>query len=370
MTHRQDLARAAAALYRDVPAVAGSALLARPGWLPSGPVPLTDVRLAWEPAPRAPAVDGAGMAAELRPPRPGGGRYASYADALGALDRPAVFENRTCYRLLDVAGGSHGGPRLAFGAGHYFDGLNTGEAVAHELARAALLTAGPGSGPGPLPPALADLPLRRLIGDPCDPARRPALPALSVLTVRSDRRHGDARMLLHWRDPTRVAAERGLFQVLPAGMFQPSAEGPSHLLGDFDLERCIIREASEDLLGMSERERATFASVDYDGWPFYQRWREARDSGAARLSWLGLGVDPLTLSPDLLVVAVIEATAFDALFDRLRRDDEGDVRDVPFTAEEILHYSTAEPMQPAGAALLRLAWTHRGALLAPYDPKS
>jgi hypothetical protein len=166
-----------------------------------------------------------------------------------------------------------------------------------------------------------------------------------------------------------VATNSALFQVVPVGVFQPSAEGRWNLLADFDLERCLVREASEELLGQPEDHGTAAAALDYRGWPFHQRWSEARAAGTLRLWWFGIGVDPLSLSTDLLVVAIIDAPTFDDLFGGLvRRNDEGEVLAVPFTADEVLRYSAVEPMQAAGAALLRLAWLHRGVLLAPYDP--
>jgi hypothetical protein len=37
---------------------------------------------------------------------------------------------------------------------------------------------------------------------------------------------------------------------------------------------------------------------------------------------------------------------------------------VPFTEQTVQRYASAEPMQAAGAGLLRLAWRHRSILLA------
>jgi hypothetical protein len=308
-----------------------------------------------------------------------GERFGSYADALGALDRPAVFENRTCYRLLDVLPGVGElpgvgvAPRLVFGVGRYFDGINSGEALAHEFAAATMPPPFTGATATPVAsqplPSMRTLELRRLVGDPCDPGRRPMLPAVSVLTIRHDRRAGDARMLLHWRDPSRVAVNNGLFQVVPVGVFQPSAEGRWNVLSDFDLERCVARETSEELLGTSEDHHTATAALDYDAWPFFRDWKAARANGSLTLSWLGLGVDPLTLSSDLLAVAVFDAAVFDEMFARLvRQNSEGEVVAAAFTAANVLRYSTVEPMQPAGAALLRLAWKHRGTLLGYDDP--
>ena len=145
--HRLELAAMAAGLYPDLPRVAGTDLLCWPGWLPATPLDLADLRLGWVSAPPPAAADGTGEAAPTccRDPRPGW-PYPTYAAAIGALDRPALFENRFCYRLLDAelagAGRTHPGqsrpgpaspPRLRFGLARYFDAVNLGHAVAHEL---------------------------------------------------------------------------------------------------------------------------------------------------------------------------------------------------------------------------------------------
>ena len=44
-------------------------------------------------------------------------------------------------------------------------------------------------------------------------------------------------------------------------------------------------------------------------------------------------------------------------------DATGTTIGIPFRAATVERFTTAEPMQAAGAALLRLAWRHRDALL-------
>ncbi len=59
------------------------------------------MKLHWARRPPPPAVDGTEPAsAHLRPLRADGARYLAYTDALAALEPPALFDNRPCYRLL------------------------------------------------------------------------------------------------------------------------------------------------------------------------------------------------------------------------------------------------------------------------------
>jgi hypothetical protein len=368
--HRLDLAAVAAGLYPDLPRVAGTDLLCWPGWLPAAPLDLADVRLDWVSAPPPPAADGTGAAAAHVLPRAGTGQaYPTYAAAIEALDRPALFDNRVCYRLLDagLAGAPRGiPPALRFGPARYFDAVNLGHAVAHELAEAWAAQSPPTLDGQP---ALDALPLRAAVGDPCALPRRCALTAVTTLTLRLAP-GGAASFLLHWRDPARVNHAGGLYQVMPAGIFQPVSEAPAARRHDFSLWRCMTREFSEELLGGSEEYPTHDGRLDYGHWPFHQELAVARDAGVLRVSCLGLGVDPLTLATDILTVAVFEAGAFDRIFRGLVTENaEGRVitqdgsAAIPFTRATVDRFTGGgEPLQTAGAALLRLAWQHRGLL--------
>ncbi|MFD4639064.1 hypothetical protein ACFWN2_17230 [Lentzea sp. NPDC058436] len=321
LRHRHALAVQAVSEYPDVPRVAGTPLLTAPDWTPASPVPLADLSLDLRVSPPLPALPGSVL--------PDG--FGSYSEAMAALAAPAVFQNRETYRLLGF-----GGRRLTFGLGTYFDGINVGEACAHEYAarEAGLIDA---------------LPLRAAVGNPCDPRRRPVNVAVSTLTLRHDEASGEATFFLHWRDPKRVGHAGGMFQVLPVGVFQGCTEA------DFSLWHCMVREFAEEMLGAPE-----IGAVDYEAWPFARRL-----TAAARVFYLGMGVDPLTFATDMLTVAVIEAGEFDSLFgDLVSHNEEGQVlRGLPFTAGNVERFAHHEPTQAAGAALLSLAWQHRAQLL-------
>jgi len=385
---RHDLARSVQHRYPPSWRVAGTPMLARPEWIPAAPVPLDQVTLSWRPGGDAPAqsdgalLDGTGQgSAAVRPFRDDGRRFGSYAVALGALTRPLLFENRVCYRLLGVRT-APGATSLELGPGRYFEMINTGEAVAHEYAAAALAAASPAGEPAagdtrasPAPhPTAGELPLRSLIGDPTDLRRRPVMAAVATLVLRADRAGGDTQMILHWRDPARVATGGGLYQVAPVGMFQPSHDAAWNLTNDFSLWRAIVRELAEELLGACEDYHSDTAPIDYQRWPLYAALADARHAGSLRVHWLGLGLDPLTLVVDMLTVAVFDAPVFDAVFAGLvsanaegrivtGEDATGTTIGIPFRAATIERFTTAEPMQAAGAALLRLAWRQKDALL-------
>ncbi|MEU7884938.1 hypothetical protein AB0B54_05515 [Microbispora bryophytorum] len=364
---RHELAVAADRLYPGTPRAGSTRLLTRDGWIPVTPLDLREVRLGWVEDAPAPAVTGREPEAAALLPE----GAVAYPDALGALAGPRLFEDRTCYRLLEVAW-----PELTFTRARYFDGVSVGEAAAHEFAAheftahesAGYESAGHGSagheptgyesaGYGGGPP-----PFRALVGDPTDLRRRPALCAISTLTLRHDPRTGETSFVLHWRDPARVAHGGGLFQVMPVGVFQPAHESAGAERTDLDLWTCMVREYAEEFLGRGEEYGDGF---DHESWPLYRLLTDAREDGRARSLVLGVGVDPLTFATDVLTVTVLEAETFDAVFGEVAASNsEGRVvGSVPFDAETVRRYVRDEPMQAAGAAVLDLAWRHREALL-------
>lgn len=335
--HRHQLGRAAVDRYPGLARVPGTTALTRTAWLPAEPIPLDDVRLTWDDTPEPSAITGAGPeAAHVR------AGYPTYAAALAALAPPRLLEDRYTYRLT---GAAEAPARLTYGPSSYFDGLNVGEAMAHELAAAVLAGHDPRTAP---------LPLRAAVGDPTDPARRPMTTAISVLTLRHA--DGPATFPLHHRDASGVAHAGGLDQVLPVGVFQPLSAATRR--ADLDLWRCMVREYAEELLGAPEDYPDPF---DYDRRPPYRALNDARTDGRLRAYLLGVAVDPLTAATDLLAVTIIEAATFDEVFPALTpATTEGTLTGLrPFTPESVRHLVASAPLQPAGAAVLTLADRHR-----------
>lgn len=153
--------------------------------------------------------------------------------------------------------------------------------------------------------------------------------------------------------------------VIPVGVFQPAGPEPWNVEHDLSLWRLLLREYAEELLGAAEDYGTTESPIDYDAWPFGVKMTAALDANHARAYVLGLGVDPLTFATDLLATVVFEAVTYDELFAAAVADNaEGAVLPaVPFAGDQVDRYAGHEPTQAAGAALLRLAWHHRGTLL-------
>jgi hypothetical protein len=208
----------------------------------------------------------------------------------------------------------------------------------------------------------AALPLRAAIGDPADLRRRPVLAALTTLVLGTGGGRdgggpdGGVQMVLHWRDPAKVATGGGLYTTAPVGMFQPSSDARWNVPNDFGLRRCLVRELNEELLGGGEDYGSDVRPIDYPGWPLYQQLADG-------LWWLGLGIDPLSLVIDMLAVAVVDDALFGRLVGGSRANDEGRLIIRDFSETSIGWLIAEENVEPASAALLRLAWQHRDRLL-------
>jgi hypothetical protein len=341
--HRSALDAAAAQSYPALRRVADSTLLAREEWIPTTAIRLEEVGTALEVSPVSEAAGIEPTLSSALPVRQTGDPYTSYAEAVGELVAPTVFENRPTFRLVhaDLTAEI---PSMGFGLGSYFDSINVGEAAAHEFA---LAEQGRDVLSG----------VRSAIADPCDPTQRPVNMAISTVTIRRDPDTAGKSFLLHWRDPRKVGHAGGMYQVVPVGIFQPSGYAEWNIGNDFSLWRNMVREFAEELGGADEDHGSEIAPIDYESWGFAARFDKARRGGSVAAYCLGLGVDPLSFATDLLTAVIIDAPVFDDLFgNALGSNAEGRVLEwQPFTAEHVESVVTGYPVQAAGIAALRRA---------------
>lgn len=332
-------------------------------WLPSQPVPLNEVVLRWDDTPPRPRLSGneaeARTALPLRSP---GHAFTRYTGAIRYLRPPALFENRSSYRLLDVEWADDGGAML-LGLSTFFDKLDVGEVLAHEAGAADLS--------GELD--WAHLPFRSLLGDMFDLRNRAVNPGISTLTIRRDTSTGAGSFFLLRRDPAQVTNGRH-YSLLPAGEFQPASISPRSLLVDLDIWRNMVREYAEEMLGQPEHDGSGGTPVDYEVWPFFRDMTAARQAGNIRPYVLGVILDALSLNASIATATVMDDHVFDILFrDRVSTNPEGEVvtsiendksiHGLPFTEETVSRLITSEPLGQTSAGCLSLAWKHRAALL-------
>jgi transcriptional regulator with XRE-family HTH domain len=360
--HRAELTRIVSGIYPAQDRLGSTGILMAPEWRLPAPVDLASVQLEWREGLPPPPVTG--QHEETRPLRPllaPGQRYTRYHRAMRDLDRPRLFENRLCYRLLEV---NAPGPErlnlsLTLGNMCYFDMIDVGEALAHETARAAIDAHGVVTARSL---TLNQLPFRRMVADPFALASYPLMLSVSTLTIRQSK--AGITFLLLRRNPAKVAIAGGMLSVFPTGVFQPaSVLTPPHS-PDFDLWRNVMREYSEEYLGNPEHD-GDGPPVDYDNDEPFRSLGAARRAGKIRVFCVGIGIDALNYVGDVLTVAVFDSNVFDTIFDGMvEQNDEGDVDHEVFSFDEptIQRLLTTEPLAPSGAACLRLAWDHRRAI--------
>ncbi|MFD4140067.1 hypothetical protein [Streptomyces sp. NPDC058572] len=338
------------------------ALLTVPGWIPAQPLPLAAVQLTLRDTRPQERLHRA-RADLLRywPREAGEGRLETYAAAIEALDKPGVWFNGISYRLLEVTPAPvdrpAAGPGLTFALGHYFDGLDTTEALAYEEALLDLRGArAPLQGP-----------YRRSLGGPFELDGRAALPGVSALTVRDE--GNDAFFFLHRREGS-VAVAADTTHVAPAGEFQPHVDVLPVWTSDLDLWRTTMREYAEEFLGAPDAAGDGGVTIDYAQDSPYADFERALRDGKVRVRFLGLGLDPLTWKPEICLVCVWDAQAFDTIFASMgQRNEEGVLvvgsrarsgyRGIRFTEENVLGYASHKETLPAGRACLALAWRWR-----------
>ncbi|MFF2385414.1 hypothetical protein [Streptomyces sp. NPDC058108] len=381
--HRAELSTACAEAQTAHRADRELVLLTRPGWIPDRPLPLDAVRMTLRES-RPEEQLGSRRADLVRywPQVPGARRAATYSAAIEAYDRPGVWFNGTSYRLLDVTPPPAGLPRdgldLAFALGRYFDGLDTTEPLAYEEALRHLRGAS----------APLRGPFRRGLGSPFALHGRAALPGVSTLTIRVENGGsggsggtngaaddgsdgtGGAYFFMHRRDAGKVAVAMDTTHVAPAGEFQPHADVLPVWHSDLDLWHNTMREYAEEFLGAPDATGGGGVTLDYAHDLPYAHFARAVRDGRVRVRFLGLGLDPLSWKPEICLVCVWDAAAFDEIFAGMGEHNEEGVlvvgaragdgyRGVPFTAGNVLGYAGHASTLPAGRACLTLAWRWR-----------
>jgi hypothetical protein len=365
--NRAALTQIALRLYPESIRLGRTGFLMREGWKVDQPIDLADVRIDLV-HPPDPVVTGRhAETLRVRPLSVTGKPYESYHRAMRDLDRPRLFENRICYRLQGASFG-HGKGELSLGYMRYFDMIDVGEPLAHELVVAAL---GKNGTPVRKPPSILgeELPFHRFVGDPFDLDAYPLLFSISTLTIRRSRAR-NTFMLLR-RGVENVAIAGGMLSVMPTGVFQPASITPIHNAADFNLWHNMIREYSEEFLGNAEH-NGDGDPIDYENQEPFRSLNAARREGRIKIHCLGVGLDALNFVADALTVAVFDADTFDDIFrDMVEVNEEGTIakdgktlENFVFSGATIEHLLATEAVAPSGAACLTLACEHRAVLLA------
>lgn len=361
--HRRALAVAAQELYPDaqVPGLERTGVIALPSWIPEEPVPLGAVVLDLDSQPNPPALSGSEReSAQVRPLASADQRYRRYSHAVRDLAAPRLFENRLCFRVMGLDW-TLPVVQFQFGVMGFFDSIDTNEALAHEMAMHHLVRDGKGE-VSVARPSWRRLSFRKLVGDPFDLSRRPLMGAIGTLTIRGGE---SPSFVLHQRDGARVSGGGSMAHLLPAGIFQPSSVMPESVANDFSIWRNIQREFAEELLGHVEYD-GSGQPIDYENVEPFATMDAALNDGRMRVYCLGMIVDALTLTGDMLTVAVIDPELYDEMFsEAVQANDEGTIpaHAFPFEANTIERLKDLGQLSPGASAAIHLAWKHREIIL-------
>ena len=353
----------------QVESIGQTDMLTLRGWRTT-PIPLADIETVWRDVPSINQAKLLRLTSSSLPLARTGNRYARYSDAMRALAKPRLFEDRLSYRLVGLTWNEGMRPSMEFAKCRYFDMLDISEPLAHEFAREVNSLRSPRKGH----PSWRRLPLRsKLKNDLLGLNSRAVLPSIGTLLLRKTP-DGEATFLLHRRDPAAVAIAGGHYSLIPAGVFQPASDSPAALLSDLDLWRSVARELDEELLGSAEAGGSGGVPIDYDYSEPYASFQKEIDAGRMKAWCLGLGIDPLTLTVELLTCLVVDASAYDALFAAIVKENEegkvvaegrnaSGIVGFKFTRTGVEKLGEGSQLSPVAAATCALALKHRDLLL-------
>lgn len=237
-------------------------------------------------------------------------------------------------------------PILEFEENDYFTYVNFNESLAVELSIFTRANA--------RPPSFErnDLPYR---GEPKralnlrDNGNAVGISAITIVSNSSSK-----KFILHQRG-TRTLEAPGTIHVVPAGTFQPHGKGNANHSRDFSLTRSISREFLEELLGITEANEPDPNGNDILDHKDARMFRNLINDGKIHFRYMGMGIDIVTLKPEILVCILISDGNDDLSF---RNNFEGHGFMVDWTQYNLLKFSRRGDMLPAGSACLFLAAKH------------
>ncbi len=353
----------AASLFSVADRLEGTSYMSAPGWRLENPILLSDVHVTFVHGPKRPVITGRSANVErLLPAATGTTRSRTYSKVITDFGlQPNLWWDAPSYDLLSfVATDSR--VDIACTSSQYFDMIDVCEAVGHEYVHHLN---------DKDVPSRRGLRLRSEIGDPFDIARRPFVPAIPTLVLLRPA-VGPATFLLHARDGAAAASASGLKHVF-GGQFQPSSRHAIDLAAEADIWLAVARELAEEMLGFTDADGSAGGRISFTDEPLASLDQMRRD-GHLKIWLLGLGLDPLTLWPDLLTVAVIDNDVFRSRFNDLpTSNSEGvlvgsfsngkELRGFDFDEQKVEIITSDDRTHPAAAACIRLAWKHRAVIL-------
>ncbi|MFJ8962875.1 hypothetical protein ACIRG5_26150 [Lentzea sp. NPDC102401] len=265
----------------------------------------------------------------------------TYSDAIVDIAKMTHFTNGQIYRptSIDV---NDGALSLGFHIAKYFDYLDTSEVLAYKELE-----------------EHGHSKYRKELTNPFELMNRVA--SLGVLTLTIVKGAEDCMFLMHKRSANVVLASN-LYHVVPAGEFTPSDISFTAVRNDFNLRKNIFREYAEEFLNHKDAQGDGARMIDYDNSEPYRSLKAACNSGNLTISAFGVGLDPLSLKPEILTVAVFDAETFDEIFPDIEENYEGIIIFEPFDEETVAEYTESPNVRSGAKACLKLARQNLGPL--------
>jgi hypothetical protein len=279
------------------------------------------------------------------------------AIATRALGRRRLRWNGDSYRLLKIES-TNGELTFTFGPTKYFNYVDSLEAMAAELADHALNH-----------PGLADLPVLPRRGPPdqiFDFRQRSAFAGVNcILFLKNYYRgyKGKARVaephqfVLHDRRGDALEA-RNTIHVVPAGGHQPAVAFGNNK--EWSIWRTVVREFCEELFNKEEASKLIKHGGDFTQHPeikplvdmFFRK-------SVAKVFLMGVGLDPVTTKPEILVALVIDWEKVTGTTElHFDTNYEGTAQYCDLSRDDLLLHANMprpKPLLPAGKACLLLA---------------
>ncbi len=293
----------------------------------------------------------------------------NYCDAIRRIEKPSeeYFINRRSYRLVDIWR-DDSRTRIDFETTGYFDYLNVGEVLCHELADV-LLDYHHDSPRSYLDNLSDELRLRKLAGDWENVRYRNSIAGINNLTVVDS---GETRTFLMMRRNSALGSAMGTRHVIPAGEFQPSQTNDIEIVRQCTLWQTLMREFAEEVLKMKEAKFNEKPMVALAKEPPLPSIVKAISTGHWKTWYLGTALDPLSLKPEIMLVSVIgkntvknllaEAGLSDVHPPRTNHEGELEFGDdgwgYALTEENLIGFANDRKTLPAAAGCCILAARH------------
>jgi len=270
-----------------------------------------------------------------------------------------VLKNWPTYELVGFQSGER--LELTCERGQYFEYVDTCELLFYEFAMAVQVNFLKKS-KSPKAEKMKDssLPVRNKVDILDFDNRSVGIGINTLLLVRSI--DNIWQFYVHRRPAGAIMEAANTIHVVPAGTFQPRRNMPENPDRDFDIYRNVLREFGEEMLGKEEWQQVKTAVADIVDDPIIAPFHELFESGAARVFFLGFGLDPLTTKAEFITAMVLNEMNYYESFGRLLRfthNWEGDFAPRLFDEDNVLEFVKYVKMLPAGAACLHLAWQCR-----------